>query len=475
MSTFLQEYTDTVAELLGLDVTILEENGRRISGTGIYKNLIGQPAPKGSFFETILDTGKPGMIFETKKSESQCKHCMFIEQCQELATLGCPIFKRDKVVGVIGVVGFSYAQKETIIKGSSQLLIFLKHVSTLLEHGLLLDDFRSQGECHVQEQRVESLNKPTFKQMIGNHPSLSYVLSKARKVLHSPSTILIQGESGTGKEVLAQSIHYESTRKQHPFVAVNCAAIPENLLESELFGYEGGAFTGSKREGQKGKFQLAHQGTIFLDEIGDLPLSLQPKLLRVLQEKTIEPLGADRPTHVDVRVIAATNKNLEAMVEKGEFREDLYYRIHVIPLKIPPLRDRKDDIILYIRHFINKYGTLLNKEIAGIDIGLEQWLLQYDWPGNIRQLENVVEYMVNMAENVILGLHDLPDDLVQRVMKLRSFDSKSLKQMLLDHERDILQQYLKKDTFQDDKEKLAQVLQISLSSLYRKLEKYQLL
>lgn len=486
---FVQEYAENIAEVLGLDVTILDENCIRISGTGAYRDLIGEPAPKGSFFETVLNTGKPGVIFETKKNESQCSQCKFIAQCKELATIGFPIFKKDKAVGVIGIIGFSYTQKETIVSDSTKLLNFLSHMSSLLENKLLLLDLYQDSHCQVQEEISHSKQSYSFKHMIGSHSSLLDVVNKAKKVMNGMSTILIRGESGTGKELLAQAIHHESVRSKHPFVAVNCAAIPENLIESELFGYEGGAFTGSKRNGQIGKFELAHKGTLFLDEIGDMPLSLQPKLLRVLQERQVDRIGGRTPIPLNLRVIAATNKDLEAMVAAGTFREDLYYRIHVIPLQIEPLRERKEDIGLYLRHFIDKYNALLRKNITGIAPLLEQCLIQYHWPGNIRQLENAVEYMVNMTETVILDIYDLPEYLLQEHQSTgrnfeKWFDRRDgdraeraevgLDQIISDYEKEILQRMLSFDAFSLDKAKMAQELQISLATLYRKLEKHHL-
>lgn len=199
----------------------------------------------------------------------------------------------------------------------------------------------------------------------------------------STSTILITGESGTGKELFARSIHNHSDRVDNPFVTVNCAAIPDNLLESELFGYEEGSFTGAKKGGKLGKFELADKGTIFLDEIGDMSLHLQAKLLRVLQERELDKIGGKSNIFIDVRIIAATNKNLETMVKNGSFREDLYYRLNVIPIKLPSLRERRGDIPLLINYMIDEYSHKLEKEILGIDENAKQLLINYSWPGNI--------------------------------------------------------------------------------------------
>ncbi|MMZ58032.1 Propionate catabolism operon regulatory protein [compost metagenome] len=260
----------------------------------------------------------------------------------------------------------------------------------------------------------------------------------------------------------------------HAFVAINCAAIPENLLESELFGYEGGAFTGSRREGSIGKFELANKGTIFLDEIGDMPLFLQSKLLRVLQEKEIERVGGKKAIPVNVRVIAATHQNLEEMVQQGSFREDLYYRLNVIPLYMKPLKERRDDISLYLNYFLRKHGRIMNRNFLRIDPMLERWLVQYDWPGNIRQLENAIEYMVNMAESETISFQDIPDYLLQQEDIPVNQKGLSLEQMVSEYEKNIIQSYFLAEKYRNDKEQIALELQISLSTLYRKLEKYKL-
>ncbi len=471
---FVQSYADNVAEVLGLDVTILDEQGIRVSGTGYYRDLVGLPAPEGSFFRVILQTGKPGMIYDMKKNESQCTSCKFLPQCKELATIGFPVHKRERTVGVIGIIGFSPEQKEKMISHSEKLITFLQHMSTLMEHKLIELDEQLARECNIQEEMPPERSELAFASLIGCDTGLRDVIGKARKVTNSISTVLIRGESGTGKELLARAIHSESARGRHPFVAINCAAIPETLLESELFGYEGGAFTGSRREGKPGKFELAHRGTIFLDEVGDIPLSLQPKLLRVLQERTVDRVGGIKPVPVDVRVIAATHRDLESMVRNGTFREDLYYRLNVIPLKLQPLRERRDDIPLYLEYFLKKFGQLLQKGQLTIDPLLVQRLVHYDWPGNIRQLENAVEYMVNMAETDTISFADLPEYLLPEDTPSEYGTGLSLDQMVAEYEKSILQRYYFSGRFDRDKAQIADELQISLSTLYRKLEKYQL-
>jgi transcriptional regulator with PAS, ATPase and Fis domain len=472
---FVENCARDISEVLGLDVTILDENGTRISGTGYYKDLIGKPAPEGSFFRMILQTGQPGIIHGMKKDDDQCMSCKFRQQCQELATIGFPVFKRNKPVGVIGVVGFSPEQKEKMVLNSEKLIRFLSHLSTLLENKMVLIDYSSRSECNIKEDIPPLPKKISFESIIGQDSGMKDTIQKARRIANSISTVLIRGESGTGKEVLARAIHGESNRSKHPFIAVNCAAIPENLLESELFGYEGGAFTGAKREGNLGKFELAHRGTLFLDEIGDMPLSLQAKLLRVLQDRSIDRVGGRRSIPIDVRVIAATNRNLEEMMRGGTFREDLYYRINVIPLHLKPLKERREDILLFLQFFINKFCEMLNKGPFLIDPLVERWLIQYDWPGNTRQLENAVEYMINMAESEVIGFKDLPDYLFQQNGLVEVNKASSLEELVSAFEKGILESYFANDSYRNNKSMMANELKISVATLYRKLEKYQLI
>jgi DNA-binding NtrC family response regulator len=243
--------------------------------------------------------------------------------------------------------------------------------------------------------------------MIGESQALQAILRDIRVVAPTDAAVLIQGETGTGKELVARGIHEMSGRRTRPFVMVNCAAIPATLLESELFGHERGAFTGAVAQ-KIGRFESAHQGTLFLDEIGEVPLELQPKLLRALQEHEFERLGGTRTTQVDVRIITATNRNLKQMVDEGKFRGDLYYRLHVFPLTVPPLRERREDIPLLIRYFTQRYARRLNRDIEEIPTGAIEALTQYDWPGNIRELQHLVERSVILSPGRVLQIV-LPD------------------------------------------------------------------
>lgn len=303
--------------------------------------------------------------------------------------------------------------------------------------------------------------------IVANSVEFGKVLKFASSIAKVDSNVLILGESGTGKEVVARFIHNMSNRKRGPFVVVNCAAIPESLLESELFGYEAGAFTGAKKDGKKGLFELANGGTLLLDEIGELPLNMQAKLLQVIQEKRLMRLGGTRMIAVDVRIIAATNRDLQAMVREGTFRADLYYRLNVIPIYIPPLRERKDDIIplayFFLEKFNNKYGL---KKILSEEV--KEALLSYDWPGNVRELENLIERLVVTSTDDVITCKDLPDNIKECVNSDTSLMS-PLKQIMEEYEKKIILDAYKKyrNTY-----KVAEVLGVNQSTVVRKIKKY---
>ncbi len=275
-------------------------------------------------------------------------------------------------------------------------------------------------------ERLKGLlkEKYDFQNIVAKSEKMQHVLEQVSHIAKTDSTVYIYGESGTGKELIAKALYLASERKDKPFVAINCAAIPETLLESELFGFEKGAFTGAIRD-SKGLFAKAHQGTIFLDEIGDMPLSIQAKLLRVLQEQQFYPVGSEKPIKVDVRIIVATNKDLEAEVKNGSFREDLFYRIHVIPIKLPSLREKKEDIPILVEDFLKKFNRKMKKNIKGLTSSAIKKLMLYDWPGNVRELENTIEYAVALTqqdvinEDMILPAKDLPAEPLKSLKEAR--------------------------------------------------------
>jgi transcriptional regulator with PAS, ATPase and Fis domain len=317
----------------------------------------------------------------------------------------------------------------------------------------------------------------TFDDIIGESRAIKELKARAAKIAGSHSTVLITGESGTGKEIFARAIHAASPRKNKPFVAINCGAIPETLLESELFGYEEGAFTGARKGGKPGKFELANHGTIFLDEIGNMSLYLQAKLLRVLQERQVERVGGNRLIPVDIRIIAATNSNLEEMIAKGRFRDDLYYRLSVIPLFIPPLRERPEDIKLLLEYYREHYNNLLGKNIRGYTSRAERACLAYSWPGNVRELINAVEYAVNLEEGDLIDTGSLPRSVQEgghRIAEIPARENRwpTLEQM----EKEAIISAL--DHFgwnEQGKTKAARALGISRATIYRKIAKYNLL
>jgi DNA-binding NtrC family response regulator len=309
----------------------------------------------------------------------------------------------------------------------------------------------------------------SFKNIIGTSDAIQKVFLVMEKVIPSKANILITGESGTGKGLVAQAIHESGPRMDKPFISINCGAIPENLLESELFGHKKGSFT-SAIEDKKGLITMANGGTLFLDEVGELPSSLQVKLLNVIQNKELTPVGDTRVIAVDVRIIAATNADLMQRVKDGRYREDLFYRLNVIEIRIPSLRERKDDIPLLIKHYLQVFNEEAGKKIKDIDYEAMKAMLAYDWPGNIRELRNTLERAVVLAESDIVTLHDLPDKF--RSLDLEGIATSSLRQALDDYEREYIRRSLAEN--KGNKEATATRLGIDLATLYRKLKKLRI-
>lgn len=307
--------------------------------------------------------------------------------------------------------------------------------------------------------------------ILGRSAPIQALKSDVRKIASSSSTVLITGSSGTGKELFARAIHKESNRSDQPFVAINCAAIPDTLLESELFGYVKGAFTGADPKGKIGKIELANNGVLFLDEIGDMPLYLQAKVLRALEQQEVLRLGATKPVYVNVRFLAATNKDLKKMIAEKKFREDLFYRLNVIPLNIPALKERKEDILLLADFFVEKYSRLFNKSVPALSAEVRDVLYRYSWPGNVRELENTIEYMINMAgEGEPLRIEMLPSD-----VRGEYSDPSVGTERIADLERAAIRKALEKyGAGYKEKQVVADALGLSLATLYRKIKKYDL-
>lgn len=323
-----------------------------------------------------------------------------------------------------------------------------------------------------RQLRQQLEERYSFHEIISGSAEMEEVINTAGRAANGKTTVLIRGESGTGKELIARAIHYASPRKDAPFIAVNCAALSDNLLESELFGHERGAFTGADRQ-RKGRFEQADGGTLFIDEVGDIPVSAQVKLLRVLQEHEFQRVGGNETIQVDVRVIAATNRNLEEMMQQGGFREDLFYRLNVICVPIPPLRKRKGDIPLLINHFVHKYASQSNKEIDGVSKEAMDILMKYGYPGNVRELENAIERAVVMARGALI----ITDDLPMHLRNARSEEDPSYKdegtsltEILEDMERHLIVNALAKSD--GNQSRAAEALGISERNLRYRLKKY---
>jgi transcriptional regulator with PAS, ATPase and Fis domain len=306
-----------------------------------------------------------------------------------------------------------------------------------------------------------------FGDICGKNKRFLDLVRQAKMVARNNSNILLLGKSGTGKDVFAQAIHNESQRKKAPFMAINCAAIPRDLISSELFGYTEGAFTGSRRGGSRGKFELADWGTIFLDEIAEIPLELQAVLLRVIEDRSVTRLGGAEARPIDVRIIAATNKNLEEEVRKGNFREDLYYRLNVFTMNMVPLKERLDDISLLVTFFVNKYGPNFGKKIKTIDPRIFEYFSKYSWPGNIRELQNVIERMLNLAVSDHLSADLIPTNIFRTDMlsELQQIDASR------DAESQLISKMLQMNL---PKKEIARKLKIGRTTLYRRLDRYNL-
>lgn len=300
----------------------------------------------------------------------------------------------------------------------------------------------------------------------GKSEHVKNIKNNIKKIANSPSTVFISGETGTGKGLLAKTMHYESKRRNKPFITVNCTSIPETLFESELFGYESGAFTGANKYGKPGKFELANEGTLFLDEISEIPINMQAKLLSVLQDSTFERVGGITPINVDVRIIAASNRNLDEMIEQKKFRSDLFYRLNVIPIKLIPLRERREDISLLANDFLHFYNKKLKRQILGFDNKVYETFNRAYWPGNIRQLENVVEYCVNITGSEVITTNDLPDDFMNSLKHCSTSESNAIKES---EYRIIIDTIDKYGWDVKGKTLAAKELGMGLRTLYRKL------
>ncbi|HYL10860.1 MAG TPA: sigma 54-interacting transcriptional regulator [Candidatus Acidoferrales bacterium] len=359
-----------------------------------------QNSPDGSCFQGR--TPKLSTRVELESFDSEVVRLLLAEGVRTMCCV--PLVARDRVIGVLSLsslrdAAFSQEDVDLLRRVAGQVAIAVENALAFKEIAELKNRLADE-KLYLEDEIRSELN---FEEIVGASSSLKQILKQAETVAPTDSTVLILGETGTGKELIARAIHNLSHRRDRTFVKINCAAIPTGLLESELFGHERGAFTGAIAQ-KLGRFELADKGTLFLDEVGDIPLELQPKLLRVLQEQEFERLGGTRTIHADVRIVAATNRDLSALVDEGRFRSDLYYRFNVFPLRMPPLRERADDIPLLVRYFVQKYSRRMNKTVESVSTESLQALARYAWPGNIRELENLVERAVIVSSGPVLRI-----------------------------------------------------------------------
>lgn len=466
-------------------VTFVEKMADLLSAKAMQKKAFNHVELSMSEMSTVLETAHEGIF--AINGMGYIKHCNYMAEELFKTTksdmIGSHISKFMRGTPALEVLrsGNGYTENEEVYnneRGSFHFIVTAKpYFAEKMVAGVVIS-FRDIEEA---QKLVYNINtralKYTFEDIMGESEALRKAKTQALLTARGNSTVLITGESGTGKEMFAKAIHYASARAKGPFITVNCGAIPENLLESELFGYDKGAFTGASDKGKFGKFELANCGTIFLDEIGDMPLHLQVKLLHVLQNMRFERVGGNKVIIVDVRVIAATNKDLEVMIKDGTFREDLYYRLSVIPLTIPPLRERRSDIKLLMYHFLNKYNTFMNKKIIGFTEEVEYLYENYDWPGNVRELENAVEYGTNMAFGDKIGIDAVPNRLLKNdtnTIQIAESDL-PLNEQVKFYEREILTRKLKKfGNSSNAKDLVAKELGLSRATLYRKLAELEI-
>ncbi|MBI4651974.1 sigma-54-dependent Fis family transcriptional regulator [Candidatus Desantisbacteria bacterium] len=378
---------------------------------------------------------------------------------------------REKYPDIVTIMITAHGTIETAVEAMKMgACDYLLKPFDMDEIKLRVNTALNTAEFKRHEIRITSniKNENDFNKLIGDSKSMKEIVSLMKRVAVTDSSVLIIGETGTGKELIARGIHDFSTRKNEPFIAINCAAIPENLLESELFGHEKGAFTGAI-EKRKGRFELASGGTLFLDEIADMSFSMQVKLLRVLQEKTFERIGGNEKILFTARVICATNKNLETFVNNGNFREDLYYRINVIPIEVPPLREHKEDIDMLINHFTIHFCKKFNRPIINFTPEVNEILLKYNWPGNIRELENTIERILVLADNNKIELKDVPEKIKNKYNNIKKILLKNFSQ---GREKEIIINYLKK--FNNNRVHTANALGINRRTLSNKMKIYQI-
>nr|WP_277398228.1 sigma 54-interacting transcriptional regulator [Neobacillus citreus] len=446
-------------------IVVVDEHGYVKMINKAYSSYLGveRDWAIGQHIINVIDATRLHIVLQTGIPEHN--QVQFLKG-QEVVAHRIPIWKNNKIIGGIGILVF---------RGVSELYHIFDKIQEL--HNQTGLKTLSIVQPKPKEEPI------TFNDVIGESKSIIHSKNMARRAAASPATILITGESGVGKEIFTKAIHSISSYKDGPFISVNCSSIPEQLLESELFGYEEGAFTGSRKKGKPGKFLLAHKGTIFLDEIGDMPLEMQAKILRVLQEREVEPVGATKPISVDFRLIAATNRPLHEMVEENKFREDLYYRLNVIPIYIPPLRERKEDIPLLIGHYMKSICQKHHIPIKDISKETVMAMMNYEWKGNIRELVNALERLITLVDGNCIYYDDfkryfLDSNLPKEKIEANLQDTankisnlNSLEKVKQNHEKELYLRIIQEEN--GNKTKAANRLGISRATLYNKLKGFK--
>jgi len=404
----------------------------------------------GKHCTEVLENTRMHIVAQTGKPEFSDSQRI---KGQDMVVHRIPIKKNGKVIAVFGQVLFKD----------------VRDVGKLAKKLSLLE---SKVKLYEAELLALRSTRYTLDSIIGVSGAIASLKAQALKAASSQFPVLISGESGTGKELFAQGIHHASARKLYPFVRINCASIPKDLFESELFGYEKGAFTGARLEGKPGKFELAHRGTIFLDEIGELPAPMQPKLLRVLEEKELERVGGTRVIRSNFRLIAATNQNLDSMVQDGSFRKDLFYRLNVFPITIPPLRERREDIIPILIHLLQQLSADADLFDISLDVSAHKILMEHGWPGNVRELSNVLEWTLSSLEGNCIRDRDLPFYLKPRSDIHRPAMHSPMREVQVRAEAQAIRQALQEAGY--NKAQAARILGIHRTLLYKKIKKYGL-
>lgn len=430
---------------------LVDDKSHIIGMSEAYKNFVGIEDPQGRHVTEVIENTRMHLVVKTGIPE---RNMVQLIRGNKMIASRIPIIEEGVVIGAIGKATF---------KDIDDLFVLYNQVKK--NHKKI--------SVYVELGNSPQNAKFTFDDISGTSKATLALKSLARKSAKSDSNVLIVGPSGTGKELYAHAIHHASHRSSGPMIMVNCAAIPSELLESELFGYAKGAFTGANKGGKKGRFELADNGTLFLDEIGDMPLAMQAKLLRVLQSKEVDPVGGDCPIPINVRIIAATNQPIETLVEEGRFRSDLYYRLNVMRLDLLPLKDRSDEIMTIAEELLHLLSKRMGLEVKGFEPSAARALCLYPWPGNIRELENVLERALNLLEEGLwVTLESLPKHIRDMAGKHLDPEAFNLNQKEEDLEKDFIQKALQ-ETY-GNKKRAAELLGISRASFYHKLKKYQL-